>query len=122
MLYDLFKKGFNSSAVKFMVKSKEQVIKAVGEHCKYPVFTPFIITLSETNTHSYQIDNLSTAFNPDSSFLSVIDKKKNPFTVDKHQLDTDITVSLRDQIISLPLSSFVHCGKFSTSNAFECEV
>lgn len=74
-----------------------------------------MVTLSETNTYSYQIDKLSTAFNPGSSFLKVINQHKTPFSLTKQQLSTDITLSLRDKIISLPISSLLHCGKYSNS-------
>ena len=120
--YDVVRKSFNSTGAKFLIRNKDQIMKVVGEHCKYPVFPPFMITLSETNTHSYPIDKLSTAFTPDSSFLNVINKSKNPFSLSKGELSTDITISIRGQIISVPISSLVHCGKYATSNTFECEV
>ena len=77
-----------------------------------------MLTLSETNTHSYSISHLSTIFAPDRSFLSIINQPKNPFTLTKNQLNTELTVSTRDQIISVPLSSLAKCNKFTTSNDY----
>jgi hypothetical protein len=122
-LYSLVKKALNSTGVKLEVRSREQSIRAVGQNCLYPIFLPLMITLSETNTHSYPISKMSTEFAPDSSFLTVINQQKSPFSLGKQQLSTDVTVSVRDQIISVPFSALLRCGKYANSvDNYECEV
>ena len=37
-------------------------------------------------------------------------------------LQQEVTLSLRDRVISVPLRSMLHCGKYASSELFECEV
>lgn len=121
-LYGLVRKALNSTGAKLEVRHKEGVINAEGENCKYPVFLPLMVTLSESNTHSYAINSFSTLVAPDSSFLGVIQKSKSPFEATPKELQQEVTVALRDRVLSMPISQLLHCGKFSTSDSYECEL
>lgn len=103
-MFSIVKKALNATGTKLEVKHKEGIINAEGESCKYPVFLPLMITLSETNTHSYAINSLSTIFAPDSSFLNVIQKSKSPFEASPKEIEQEVTVALRDKVLSLPIS------------------
>jgi hypothetical protein len=61
------------------VKRKEGSIYIIDEACKYPLFAPLPITLSEVSTHTFNINAFSTNFYPDAAFLKLIGKSKNPF-------------------------------------------
>lgn len=117
-LYSLVKKSLNGTGAKLEVKHKDGIITAIGENCKYPVFLPLMITLSESNTHSYPINTLSTLFAPDSSFLNVLQKSKSPFEASPKELEQEVTVALRDRVLSIPIRELLHCGKFSTSDSY----
>ena len=122
VLYKVIRKVYNSSGAKLKVNSRERTVTAVGASCQYPLFLPLMVTLSETSTHSYKISQMSTAFAPDSSFLSVIGQPKSPFSVSQNQLASEVTVSVRDSIISVPLSSLARCNRYVNSQEYECEV
>ena len=122
VLYKVIRKVYNSSGAKLKVNSRERTVTAVGASCQYPLFLPLIVTLSETSTHSYKISQMSTTFAPDSSFLSVIGQPKSPFSVSQNQLASEVTVSVRDSIISVPLSSLARCNRYVNSQEYECEV
>ena len=85
-MYLLVKKLFNSQGAKLQILHKNSTMKLINQNCHYPIFLPFMITLSETNTHSYAIEHLSTNFVPDSSFLKIINQAKSPFEMKPNKL------------------------------------
>ena len=94
----------------------------MDEPCKYPLFPPLPVTLSEASTHTFTINSFSTNFHPDPSFLKLIGKTKNPFEMTSTEMNEEITISVRDRIISVPFKDLVNCGKYQTSNSYECQI
>lgn len=108
--------------MKLQIKHKDSFIYIIDEPCKYPLFAPLPITLSEISTHTYNINAFSTDFRPDFSFLKLIGKDKNPFEMSSTEINEEITVSIRDRIISVPFKDIVTCGKYQNSDSFECQL
>lgn len=40
----------------------------------------------------------------------------------KQETEQELTVALKDRVISVPLTSLIECGKYSNSDSYECEV
>lgn len=119
---EILRRTLDVSEVKLQVKRKESLIYIIDEPCKYPLFAPLPITLSEVSTHTYNINAFSTEFHPDISFLKLIGKNKNPFEMSSAEMNEEITVSIRDRIISVPFKDIVTCGKYQNSDLFECQL
>lgn len=108
--------------VKLEVRHREGVINVLQEPCRFPLFPPLQLTLSETATHTYTIDALSTNFTADSSLLRVLGKQKNPFEVAASAIDSLVSLSVRDRVVAVPLRELFVCGKYAGSDSYECQV
>ena len=91
------------------------------EPCRFPLFPPLQLTLSETATHTYTIAALSTNFTADSSLLKIVGKDRNPFEVAASSIDSQVTLSVRDRIVAVPIRELFACGKYANSDSYECQ-
>ena len=80
------------------------------EPCRFPLFPPLQLTLSETATHTYTIAALSTNFTADSSLLRIVGKDRNPFEVAAGSIDSQVTLSVRDRIVAVRIRTLLTCG------------